>query len=156
MATFSPSDALRYIDVTVVSGDRLDVRHFHVTERMSALFEISPVVVSDNADIDFEAIAGQPMSLTLRQSAVGRGVRTWTGICCHVEQSAAEDIGVSTYKLLLVPALWLLTQRRNLRADLRARNGGALLQRPAIHGRRGRLQDRAQDLQRRRNGLWAL
>ncbi|WP_437538998.1 type VI secretion system tip protein TssI/VgrG [Sorangium sp. So ce726] len=115
MATFSPSDVLRYIDVTVASGDRLDVRHFHVTERMSALFEISLVVVSDNADIDFEAIAGQPMRFTLRQSAVGRGARTWTGICSHIEQSAAEDIGVSTYKLVLVPALWLLTQRRNHR-----------------------------------------
>ncbi|MGK3968087.1 type VI secretion system Vgr family protein [Sorangium sp. So ce118] len=115
MATSSPLDVLHRTEVTVASGDRLDVRHFHVAERMSALFELSLVVVSDNADIDFEAVAGQPMAFTLRQGTDERAVRTWTGICSHVEQLAAEELGVSTYRLFLVPVLWLLTQRRNHR-----------------------------------------
>ncbi|MGK4000776.1 type VI secretion system Vgr family protein [Sorangium sp. So ce1024] len=115
MATSAPLDVLRHTEVTVASGDRLDVRQFHVSERISALFEISLVVVCEDADIDFEAIAGQPMTFTLRQGASGRDVRTWTGICRHIEQSAVEELGVSTYKLVLVPAVWLLTQRRNHR-----------------------------------------
>lgn len=111
----SPLDVLHRIEVTVASGDPLDVRHFHVSERMNALFEIELVAVSDNADIDLDAVAGQPMTFTLRQGVDRRATRTWSGICSHIEQIAAEEIGVSTYKLVLVPALWLLTQRRNHR-----------------------------------------
>ncbi|XXY44569.1 type VI secretion system tip protein TssI/VgrG [Sorangium sp. So ce269] len=115
MVTSTPLDVLRNIEVTVASGDQLDVRHFHISERMSALFEISLVVLCENADIDFEAVVGQPVTFTLRQGITERAVRTWTGICNHVEQVATEELGVSTYKLVLVPALWLLTQRRNHR-----------------------------------------
>ncbi|MGK3962602.1 type VI secretion system Vgr family protein [Sorangium sp. So ce1667] len=115
MATFSPPDVLRHLEVAVASGDGLNVRRFHIAERMSALFEVSLVALSENADIDFEAVVGQPMTFTLRQGTTERAVRTWTGICSHVEQLAAEELGVSTYKLVLVPLLWLLTQRRNHR-----------------------------------------
>src|SRR5688572_18278550 len=107
MATSSSLDVLRHLEVTVASGDRLDVRHFHVSERMIALFEISLIVVCENADIDFEAVVGQPMTFTLRQGTTERAVRTWMGICSHIEQISAEELGVSTYKLVLVPVLWL-------------------------------------------------
>ncbi|XXY48652.1 type VI secretion system tip protein TssI/VgrG [Sorangium sp. So ce269] len=106
--------ALPFLEVTVASGDLLDVRQFHVTERMSELFEVSIVALCENADIDFEAVIGQPMTFTLRHGSA-HNARTWTGLCRHVEQLAAEELGVSTYKLVLVPALWLLTQRRNHR-----------------------------------------
>ncbi|KYF55386.1 hypothetical protein BE04_51175 [Sorangium cellulosum] len=115
MATSAPLDVLRHTEVTVASGDRLDVRQFHISERMSALFELSFIVVCENADIDFDAVVGQPMTFTLRQGTHERAVRTWTGICSHIEQVAAEELGVSTYKLVMVPVLWLLTQRRNHR-----------------------------------------
>ncbi|WP_437655259.1 type VI secretion system Vgr family protein [Sorangium sp. So ce1182] len=115
MATSAPLDVLRHTEVTVASGDRLDIRHFHILERMSALFELSLTVVCENADIDFDAVVGQPMTFTLRQGTNERAVRTWTGICSHIEQVAAEELGVSTYKLVIVPVLWLLTQRRNHR-----------------------------------------
>jgi type VI secretion system secreted protein VgrG len=111
----APTDALRRLDVTVASGDALDVRHFHVAERMSALFEVTIVALCENPDIDFEAVAGQPMSFTMRKDVDGVGTRTWTGICSHIEQLGVEERGLSTYKLVLAPALWLLTQRRNHR-----------------------------------------
>ena len=44
-----------------------------------------------------------------------RGARQWSGICNHFEQVQAEETGLSTYLVRIVPELWLLTQRRNNR-----------------------------------------
>jgi type VI secretion system secreted protein VgrG len=115
MATFSPLGALRSLEARVASGDALDVRTFHVSERMSALFEVSLVAMSGNPDIDFEAVIGQPMTFALRHGIDGQHVRLWTGLCSHIEQLAVEERGLSRYQLVLVPLLWLLTQRRNHR-----------------------------------------
>src|SRR5690349_20245863 len=40
MTTTHPSPEDRHLAVEVASGDALDVRHFSVEERMSALFEV--------------------------------------------------------------------------------------------------------------------
>jgi type VI secretion system secreted protein VgrG len=100
------------LTVHVASGDALDVREFTVHERMSSLFEVALVVVSDNADIDLEAVVGQAASFTIRH---GMSPRTWTGICSELHQLAVEESGLSTYHLSIVPTLWLATQRRNHR-----------------------------------------
>ena len=99
----------------MASGDSLDVRSFHALERMNELFQITVVALCENPDIDFESVAGQPMTFTARQGTDAVDTRTWTGLCSHIEQLIAEDRGASTYKLVLVPALWLLAQRRNHR-----------------------------------------
>jgi type VI secretion system secreted protein VgrG len=99
--------------VSVASGDALDARDFTVHERMSALFSISVTVVAHDADLDFEAIVGKPASFEVHAGPERR--RTWTGICKELLQIAAEETGLSTYKLEIVPALWLATQRRNHR-----------------------------------------
>ena len=102
--------------VSIASGDTLDVRQFSVVERMSSLFEITLLVVAENPDIDFEHVIGQAASFTM-----GGGFedapssRTWTGLCSEMQQVAVEETGVSTYHLVLVPSLWLTTQRRNHR-----------------------------------------
>ncbi|MDI3287314.1 type VI secretion system tip protein TssI/VgrG [Polyangium sp. 15x6] len=101
----------RNLSLVVGSGDALDVRRFDVAERMSSIFEVKIVAVSENHDIDFEAVVGQPMSFTVQ----GRHSRTWTGVCNHLQQIGVEERGLSTYELSLVPTLWLLTQRRNQR-----------------------------------------
>ncbi len=103
------------IEVAVASGDTLDVRHFNVTERISSLFEISLVATSQNDDIDFEAVVGQPMSFKLRAGILPSQERSWSGVCSQLQQVAVEDRGLSTYQITLVPTLWLLTQRRNHR-----------------------------------------
>ncbi len=95
----------------IASGDMVDVRHFVATTRMSALFEVEARVRSDNADIDFEAVIGQPMTFV----AEGRSERAWGGVCRELRQIGVEEGGLSTYELSLVPRLWLLTQRRNHR-----------------------------------------
>ncbi|MEZ4309761.1 MAG: hypothetical protein R3F14_17125 [Polyangiaceae bacterium] len=66
-APISPADSLRGSPVQVASGDALDVRTFHVEERINELFEISIVALPDNPDIDFEAVAGELMSFTVQR-----------------------------------------------------------------------------------------
>jgi type VI secretion system secreted protein VgrG len=103
------------LEVTLTSGDTLDIRNFNVAERMSNLFEISLVAVSENADIDFEAAVGQEASFRLKLGALPHQERVWTGLCNHLQQVGVEDHGLSTYQIVIVPTLWLLTQRKNYR-----------------------------------------
>ena len=103
------------LEVTVASGDLLDVRHFSITERVSSLFEISLVARSENEDIDFEAVIGQPAGFKLRSGGGATQERAWTGVVSQLQQVSVEDQGLSTYHLTIVPTFWFLTQRRNHR-----------------------------------------
>ena len=98
--------------VSVASGDALDVRQFTVHERISSLFTVTLVALSSNPSIEFEAVLGRPARFSLRS---GQHERSWTGLCSRFEQAAVEESGASTYHVEVVPALWLLTQRRNYR-----------------------------------------
>ena len=97
--------------------DSLSVRRVTVTERLSALFDISVVALSPLDDIDFETIIGQPASVRLQSSGSDglRASREWRGVCYHFEQIQAEPTGLSTYLVRIAPDLWLLTQRQNHR-----------------------------------------
>ena len=107
---------LRNLAVQVHSSDALDVREFSVQQRMSSLFEITLGALSDNANIDFDAVVGQPASFRMGADTSGLvPVRHWTGICKHFEQIAVEEAGLSTYRITIVPTLWFTTQRRNHR-----------------------------------------
>ncbi len=105
----------RLLQATIASGDPIDVRHFDVREEMSRLFEVRLTVLSDNPDIDMEAVVGQPASFTIHAGDGENQARVWSGLATALEQIEAEDTGVSTYRLTLAPHLWLLTQRRNYR-----------------------------------------
>ncbi|XXX71830.1 type VI secretion system tip protein TssI/VgrG [Sorangium sp. So ce134] len=100
-----------HAEVHVASGDTLGVRQFTAVDRMSALFEVRIVAVSDNPDIDFEAVIGQPMRFAAQRDQA----RAWSGVCSQLRQIAVEERHLSTYELTLVPSLWLATQRRNHR-----------------------------------------
>ena len=100
------------LQLHVASGDGLDVRNFAVQERLSSLFQVSLVAVSDNPSIDFDAVVGQPARFALHG---GLHERFWTGLCNHFEQVRVEPSGLSTYQISIVPTLWLLTQRKNHR-----------------------------------------
>lgn len=106
MQTFSGAHNL---EVKVDSGDGLAVIQFMVHEGLSALFEVDVAVRSPSAEIDPGAIVGKPAAFRV---ATGR---TWTGICSDFELLMVEPTGLSTYKLKIVPSLWLLTQRRRSR-----------------------------------------
>jgi type VI secretion system secreted protein VgrG len=102
--------------VSIASSDALDVREFAVEERMSALFSVTITVVAESPDLDFESVIGKEARFEVRGGLAG-GVRTriWTGICRHVEEIAVEESGLSTYRIEIVPSLWLASQRRNHR-----------------------------------------
>ncbi|WP_231511086.1 type VI secretion system tip protein TssI/VgrG [Chondromyces apiculatus] len=105
------------LHLEIASGDPLDVRHFSVHERLSSLYAVHLVALSTNIDLCFEDVVGQPATFTLNS---GPHVRTWSGLCNHLQQIGVEDStgstpGVATYEFALVPTLWLLTQRRNYR-----------------------------------------
>ncbi|MCK6441029.1 MAG: phage late control D family protein, partial [Planctomycetes bacterium] len=100
------------LELEVSSGDSLDVRQFAVQERISSLLQINLIALSQNSSIDFDAVVGQPARFALH---AGTHVRSWTGICNNIELSRAAPDGMSTYKVSIVPTLWLLTQRRNYR-----------------------------------------
>lgn len=72
------------------------------------------VAVSPVDAFDFEAFVGHAAGFTIHVGAGGRG-RGWTGVCNHFEQRGAEEKGLSTYLLRIVPALWLATQRHDCR-----------------------------------------
>jgi type VI secretion system secreted protein VgrG len=82
MTVSSFTSAPRRLEVSVASGDGLDVRTFQVVERMNELFEISIDALCENPDIDFEAVVGQPMTFTTRKG-VG-----WAQECGRARQSA--------------------------------------------------------------------
>src|SRR6185503_12791189 len=63
---------------------------------------------------------GKPAQLSIASGllhALHGGTRRWTGVCSAMERVHAlpEGKGESTYALRIVPALWLLSQRRNHR-----------------------------------------
>jgi type VI secretion system secreted protein VgrG len=102
------------LSVSVASGDSLDVRQFSVDERVSSLFTVSLVAVSRNENLDFDTVVGQVASFTVRHAA---GERTWRGLVSHLQHVGTSGAveGLSTYQLVLVPTLWLATQRKNYR-----------------------------------------
>lgn len=106
--------------------ESLSVRHFCVHEQMSKLFEISVLALSPNDELDLETFVGKKAGLSLEGAARGglaalasgdapESVRAWTGVVRHMEQLQAEDGGLATYAVRIVPRLWLLTQKRQNR-----------------------------------------
>lgn len=105
----------RILEAQIASGDPIDVRHSQVEDRLSGLFEVVLLVRSANADIDLDAVAGMPASFTIRAGQEFPKTRQWSGIASSLTQIAVEEGGLSTYRLTIVPTMWLLTQRRNNR-----------------------------------------
>ncbi len=104
------------LSVELASGESFDVREFTVNERMSQLFEVRLVGLTDNPNVDFESIVGQKARFVMHHGhGFGGSPRIWTGICNELEQLAAEETGLSSYHISIVPTFWLTTQRRNYR-----------------------------------------
>lgn len=104
------------LSVEVATGDPLDVRRFDVEERIDELFVVRLEVLTPDPSLDFDAIVGRPARFTVAQPLrAGRARKVWEGVCRELSQVRVEPGGLSTYELILVPAMWLLTQRRNHR-----------------------------------------
>src|ERR1041384_3222753 len=99
------------LGIRVANDERFDVRSFRVDQEFNANFSVNLLVRAENPEVDFDAILGRDATFTL----AGAAPRSWKGILSHAELDHAEDRGLSTYRLTIVPTLWLLTQRKNHR-----------------------------------------
>lgn len=99
-------------EVKIGSGDKVEVRQFSIHERLSSLFQVNLVVVSENPSIEFDDVVGQPAKFSM---SAGMHDKFWSGVCNHFEQVRHEPDGLSTYQFSIVPTLWFLTQRKNYR-----------------------------------------
>ncbi len=100
------------LSVTIATGDTLDVRTFKVEQEMSKLFSVELLVRSENQDIDFDGVIGQAATFMLTTNTERP---QWSGICLEMELLRVEETGLATYRLVIAPRLWLLTQRKNFR-----------------------------------------
>ena len=109
------SETTSLMQVKVASGDKLDVREVSVHQAMSSLFTVEVTALATNSNIDFEAVIGKEASFTLHGRSADGSPRTWSGICNELHLVRVEDQGLSTYRLRIVPRMWLASQRRNYR-----------------------------------------
>ncbi|MFT3772236.1 MAG: type VI secretion system tip protein TssI/VgrG [Minicystis sp.] len=98
--------------VRIASGDALRVRTFSVKQAINELFTVEIVATSENADVDFDAVIGQPAAFSI---ATSDATVQWEGVCAEARQVRWEAGGLSTYRLVIVPRAWLLTQGRRHR-----------------------------------------
>ncbi len=96
------------------SGDALDVREFVVTDALSELFRAELTCVGPSPDIDLDTILGRRATFSIRGGLVEAG-RAFVGVVSEIVQQRVETAGLSTYRLVIVPELWLLTQTRAYR-----------------------------------------
>jgi len=101
----------------------LSPRCFSVHEAVSSLFTIAVWARSEDESISAAPIVGKPAAFRIESGYVHIGTggnRVWNGICSHFEQVKAVnpqpgETPLHSYYLRIVPALWLLTQRKNQR-----------------------------------------
>lgn len=97
---------------TIATGDGLDVRVFSVNQGMSRPFRVELRVVSANPDIDLDGAIANEASFELQTELTHQ---RWTGVCLEMEQIRVDAGNLATYRLVIVPRAWLLTQRKNYR-----------------------------------------
>jgi type VI secretion system secreted protein VgrG len=95
----------------------LSVRSFHVEERLNEPFRADLTALSPHDGIDLEAIVGKPAAfrVTTGLSVLGSKTRVWAGVVSDMRLARVEAAGLSTYEIVIVPLLWLLSQRRGNR-----------------------------------------
>lgn len=86
-------------------SDLFNVLKFSGDEGISRLYEFNIELLSDNADVDIDAILQQPATLTLEQND---DVRVIQGIVSHFDAIRQMNNQV-LYKARLVPRLWELS-----------------------------------------------
>ena len=98
--------------LTTPLSDTLLIRSLSVQEGMSQLFHMTADVYSTNAEIDFDQIIGQKVSISLRTES-GAG-RFFNGIVSGFSQRESSNT-VTSYEMIIVPWFWFLTQTKSCR-----------------------------------------
>ncbi|NUP10787.1 MAG: type VI secretion system tip protein VgrG [Polyangiaceae bacterium] len=106
------------LELRVDSTDAFDVREFVVDEGVNSLFSIELVVRCANPAVDLESTIGSQATFRVGLDPLAMPDTpspSWDGVIADFEQVTSEDTGLSTYRIQIVPTLWLLTQRTNCR-----------------------------------------
>lgn len=97
---------------TPLGADKLLVKTFTGEERLSALFKFELELISTDSALDFSAIVGKPVTITM---ALASGDTQFTnGIVARFRQSGTTE-DFTTYHVELRPWLWLLTMNSDCR-----------------------------------------
>jgi len=88
-----------------------------VREAMNELFEVRVMARSLDENLSLSSIVGHRATLRVSGLLPSVGGRSWSGLCTSLRSVTTEESshGLSTYELVIVPRLWLLTQRRTHR-----------------------------------------
>ncbi len=112
-----------FVHLTCAVGSPFEVRRFKIQEALHEPFSAEVIVTADDPNVDLGAIIGREATLELATGVThaAKGRRAWIGICNHVEQvhgvhtHGGGQKTLSTYKVNIVPRVWLLGQRTNHR-----------------------------------------
>jgi type VI secretion system secreted protein VgrG len=97
---------------TPLGKDALLLVNCYVEEGLSELFQIRIDALSKQSDINFDPAIGQPCSVKIR--SYQDEVREFNGILVEAQWSGVQD-DLFSYRLILRPWLWLLTQTSDCR-----------------------------------------
>src|ERR1051325_3673351 len=104
----------RAIEVTTPLGkDKLLLVGFTGQESISRLFTFHLDMLAENStDVAFDKILGQ--KITIRLDLPEREKRYFNGICNRISQGERDNVFTS-YRMEIVPQLWVLTKRAQSR-----------------------------------------
>ena len=91
---------------TPLGADKLRVERLHGDEHVSDLFSFELDLVSDDPELDFDAILGQGVSFTV--SPFDTVSRTFHGLCTRFVL-VGNDGGAVQYRAVVRPWLWMLS-----------------------------------------------
>lgn len=107
------------LELKVHTGDPdLSVRRFTIHEALNTLTSVHVAFRTKDTSLDLEGIVGKPAEFRVVSGylhVLGGGERSWSGICNRIELVQVEEKGLTTYRISIVPPLWLLTQRNDYR-----------------------------------------
>ncbi len=99
---------------TPLGPDALFLTSFRGREGLSQLFQFQLELTADNRQVfTFDKLIGQKITISIALSD-GTTRRHWTGICSSFSQSG-RDSTFTSYRMEVVPQLWLLTRRSQCR-----------------------------------------
>ncbi|GJM45009.1 MAG: hypothetical protein DHS20C21_18510 [Gemmatimonadota bacterium] len=96
------------VEVVTASDDDFTLRRLQGTEELSKPFELHLEMLSDNLEVDFTQIVGQPISVKIKPG--GEIVREFNGVVLRMGQKGTEE-RYAVYEVTMVPWFRLLDLR---------------------------------------------
>jgi type VI secretion system secreted protein VgrG len=97
---------------TPLGADILCLVELSASEGLSQLFDFDIVAASEDANVDFDSLIGQPCAVEVEADAAGK--RWFHGLLTEGEWNEEVE-GLSYYRLRLQPWCWLLTKTADCR-----------------------------------------